>query len=270
MKSPLLLIAFFVATVPVVPAQQCETDDLQLSVSPEVALPGEVIELSLTNTSATCTYFLQTSCVTNEIHSDECDGDLFFLDGCTPGVTSVLPGATVTQEWDQTIGGLGQVADGVFAFPVRSFSEAGMLVELCVTVQVGTSCADPISYGAGTPGTGGFVPSFSTIGGPPSLGSERFGVAVTGGAGGAPAVIFAALGPADVGGLLVDPTQIVLTTVVLLSAGGPGQGIVLLDVPVPDKPALLGLEVFFQGVVADVGAPGGLAFTDGVRQTICE
>lgn len=272
MKTVLLLAVALTAVVAPTEGQNCHPhpDDLVLVVTPAVATPGEIVEVSVTNNSAACTYSYETICLLQSVHSGDCDGDKFLFAGCGHGPTAIAPGETATGQWDQTVGGGAHAPDGGYAFPIVLLADTGLIVELCAHVQIGTACTDPVSYGTGTAGSGGFVPSISTIGGPAALGSDTFGAAVTGGLGGAPSLVLVSLAEIDLPPFLVDPTAIAVSALLVLSDGDPGQGIGLLDLPVPPNPALLGLEIFLQGIVADGGAAGGLAFTDAVRTAICE
>ena len=256
---------------------QCLEDpanDLQLLVTPTLAAAGQPVMVSLTNTSSSCTYQLPTTgCVFLSVKSEKCDGDTKFAPACLAALFAVPPGVTVVGVWDQLDDSGVQVADGLYAFEVDVITPSGASLELCPSVQIGTGCVSPFNYGQGTPGSGGNIPNLSGIGGFPHVGSTSFGVAVTNGLGGANSTVVASLSEASLGlgfgTILIDLSQTVLTVLLPLSPGGPGQGIGLLTTPVPSLPGLIGLEVFFQAVVDDPAAAAGLALTQGVRIAIC-
>jgi hypothetical protein len=278
MKLPLLLVLAAAAPLEAPLAQGCAPDpaaDLQVAVTPTLALPGQTVQVALTNLSAGCTYSLPTSCVFASVHPDACDGDPVFTPGCFTALTPIPPGATVTMSWDQ-LDDLGQqVADGLYTFAVDVLGPTGATTSLCPVVQVGTSCTKPAHYGAGSPGTGGLTPAISSLGGYPQIGNGDFDVAVTNAVGGAVAVCVGSLAPASLdlgfGTVLVDPGPIALASLLALSGspGVPGQGIGILDVPVPNQPGLVGAEVYFQWVVGDAASSGGLSLSEGLRVAIC-
>lgn len=257
-------------------ASQCTEDpaDLSLTVTPTQAAAGQPFTATLTNQSAGCTYELPLAgCTITWVAIEDCFGDTALFPICPPGPTPLGPGQSVVEVWDQTNDFGEQVDDGLYWIKVDAVTPSGALLELCAPVQVGFGCVSPFAFGSGSAGTDGFVPSLSAIGGTASLGSTSFGVALTNGLGGANAFVLASLAQASFdlgfGTILIDTGQLVLNTVLPLSAGDPGQGIGLLTVPVPSNPALVGLEVFFQGAVPDAGAAGNFALTPGLRVVVC-
>ena len=278
MRPSLLSVALLVAPALPTHAQDCTPvplADLQLVVSPTLAQVGQPVELTLTNLSTECTYTLPSTCLFTKVSSEDCEGDDAFFPPCGGASQSLLPGASVSATWDQTTQGGLQVPEGLWAFTVPVSASDGQVGKLCALVQVGTSCASPFAYGVGTTGTGGNVPSLSTLGGPPSLGNADFQVAVTNGVGGSTAIALVSLAQAaiqlDAGTLLVDPVLLFLVDPFALSgaSGAPGQGIGFLPLPIPDAPGLVGLELFFQAAVVDLAASGGFALTQGVHAAVC-
>jgi hypothetical protein len=127
-------------------------------------------------------------------------------------------------------------------------------------------------YGPGTAGTLGITPVLSgagnaAIGGVASLVFDRGlgGTAGLLGIGDGPASRIAL--PAAGGTLYVNPT-----TILFLLLGGadgvPGAGTLVLQVPVPANPNLLGLNANFQGVFLDSGAVGGISMSNALETWI--
>ena len=152
------------------------------------------------------------------------------------------------------------LAYGAYGFGVHSY------------VQSGGS-----STGPGWPGTGGFVPLASTFGGEPYGGNAAFGLSLTNAAGGLSAILAAGDVPGPVGlpgvpgaTLWVNPflsSQLLLIEG-MTSAGGPGQGSWSIPAPIPFTPSFAGVHVFAQFGIADPGAAGGLALSNGLRLSV--
>ena len=278
MRTPTLAAVLLLGCALEARAQDCVPDplaDLQLEVVPSTAPLGEPVTLTLTNTSSTCTYTLPTSCLFNKVAAQECDGDLAYHPPCAAGPQPLGPGASVSAVWDQTYFSGLQVPEGVWALSIPVQVPGALTGALCAQVQVGFGCASPVAYGLGSAGSGGQVPNLSSLGGAPALGNADFQLALTNGLGGASAVVLGSLAPAQLelgfGSVLIDPELVFLSSALALSgaAGVAGQGIGFLATPIPDAPALLGLELWFQAAVLDPAAVGGLALSQGVRAALC-
>lgn len=275
--GPLLALTCTALALPATTAAQCTPDvsDLVLFVTPSVAQPGEAVQIFLANTSTECTYWLPTSCLFVAVHVDDCGGDFFVLEGCDNTETSLPPGAVLEQDWGQFWFGGTPVDSGLYAFPVVVKGPELFQTQLCGFTQVGTGCVQPFAYGTGSPGSGGFVPGLSTLGGLPQFGNQDFAVAVTGGLGGAGSAVLVSLLSDSLdlgfGTALVNLNALVLAAPLGLSGtpGQPGAGIGILPLPIPNAPSYAGLELFFQAAVLDPGAGGGLALTDAVRIALC-
>ncbi len=125
---------------------------------------------------------------------------------------------------------------------------------------------DLASYGAGCPGTGGFVPVLSTPSTPAAGGPLT--IVIEDGLGGATALLLFGTAKANlpIGGggcaLLIAP---VLPPQVFLPLGGvgPGNGTVTLPGVLPASTS--GFTFTMQAFVADVGTPDGFAAANGLR-----
>ncbi len=127
-------------------------------------------------------------------------------------------------------------------------------------------CGGHVSnYGAGCPGTGGFVPKF-TLQGCPANGYDVV-LDVGGGNGGALVFLFLGLGPAALpmgGGCTLNVFPLFPTPIgpFPLSAGGPGAGAIQFPVLVPTTVTADVGTVYLQAFVSDPGAPGGTGFSN--------
>jgi len=129
--------------------------------------------------------------------------------------------------------------------------------------QYADSLHVPTEHGAGTAGSGGFVPRIHALE-PPQLGQEDLTVAVDGALGGAPALLlFSATAPSagvlrDGATLYADLAGAGVRQVAQLDGLGPGQGWGSVVLPIPGG-AVAGAPFTAQWVVFDSGAPGRLA-----------
>jgi len=120
-------------------------------------------------------------------------------------------------------------------------------------------------YGAGLAGSGGVLPTLA-LNGCPDLGTSP-SLVLAGGLGGAPALLLLGTAAESLpkwgGTLLVAPT---LSVLLPLSgpAGVPGAGGATLVVHVPALPSLVGQSARLQLLVADAGAPAGVALSAGL------
>src|SRR5262245_53052229 len=81
--------------------QACGLPGVTVSVSPDCATPGQVIQVTLTNNSnQVITLF--SSCVYTNVHpSADCTGTPVFSPICLAVLTPIPPGQSKTQSWDQ-------------------------------------------------------------------------------------------------------------------------------------------------------------------------
>lgn len=127
------------------------------------------------------------------------------------------------------------------------------------------------TYGHGTPGSGGHIPSISgsgnaSIGGPLSIDLAN-------GLGGALGLL--ALGfhgpasiPIDGGALLVQPALQLLPIRLGGAQGSPGAGSTSVPLPVPPNLSLIGTRTSFQARLLDPGASAGASLTGGLEAWI--
>jgi len=131
--------------------------------------------------------------------------------------------------------------------------------------ELGACFGSSSSYGAGAPGSGGFVPLLAASGCPDAGGVLT--VSLAQGLGGAPAWLAAGAQALDLpflgGKLLVQP-QLLFPAVLGGASGAPGAGAAALALPIPDDPSLSGASAFLQGFVLDPGAGALGALTAGL------
>ncbi|MHC5066377.1 MAG: hypothetical protein ACYTG5_20675 [Planctomycetota bacterium] len=127
-------------------------------------------------------------------------------------------------------------------------------------------------FGEGSAGSGDLTPRLHgtdslTLGG-------TFTLSITNGVGGAFGLL--ALGgpnsktaiPIAGGNLLINPIDRILPLKLEGPLGAPGAGSLRINCPIPDEPALLGFNINMQALFIDPGAPGSIAWTNGVEAWI--
>ncbi|MSR46141.1 MAG: hypothetical protein EXS13_03600 [Planctomycetes bacterium] len=125
------------------------------------------------------------------------------------------------------------------------------------------------TYGTGTPGSGGFVPSIELVGSP-CIGDDVW-LQIRDGLGGAPAFLLIGFGrdnfPYAGGSLLVA-----ITTVFTPTLGGTpgiaGAGMLNVTAAIPDDPAIIGVVFDFQVLVTDAAAVQRVALSNGAELVI--
>ena len=132
-------------------------------------------------------------------------------------------------------------------------------------------CPDPIHYGNGSAGSGGFVPTIETIA-PARTGSPHFGIQIEDGLGGALCFLYVGFSELDIQGngwsLLVNPAF--RFRLKLQGAHGvPGDGHLTLPSELPDDPLLDGFSIFLQALIIDSGSQGNVSNTDGLEVIFC-
>ena len=132
-------------------------------------------------------------------------------------------------------------------------------------LELGACHGAAATYGQGLAGSGGAVPALA-LSGCPDLGLSS-GLAIGGGLGGAPALLLVGTATQSLpkwgGTVLVSPF---LSVFLVLSgpAGVPGAGGASLTLHVPSSPGLDGALAYLQVLVADPGAPAGVALSAGL------
>ncbi|MBK9385361.1 MAG: exo-alpha-sialidase [Planctomycetes bacterium] len=124
------------------------------------------------------------------------------------------------------------------------------------------------SYGAGTSGTGGWVPALRAVGQPWPGGTMRLDLSQARGA--APAVLLlGASGRAalsfDFGTMLVAPPWFQVPLALAGAPGVAGAGSISLSAPLPNLQALLGTALQLQAAILDPQGNAGLALSAGLE-----
>jgi len=133
-----------------------------------------------------------------------------------------------------------------------------------VRVYSGACLGSATPFGSGLGGTGGFVPGLSAQGCPGR--TALFGITIDQVLGGARGFLLLAFTPSSVpfagGTLYVLPPWILQG--ISTPGGGPGNGRLVVNVIVPDNPALVNVQLYAQAVFVDAGAVRGLSLTNGL------
>ncbi len=126
------------------------------------------------------------------------------------------------------------------------------------------------TYGAGTAGLGGFVPSAALSGSP--VIDEDVTLSIRDGLGGAPALLITGFARASIpfagGSLLVATPWIMVNVTLVGTLGVAGAGALDVSDTLPDDPAIVGFVVDFQVLVADPAAAKKLALSNGAELVI--
>jgi cytochrome c peroxidase len=124
----------------------------------------------------------------------------------------------------------------------------------------------PQITGAGVAGSGGVIPQPVALE-PPLAGNSNFTLGLTGGLGGANAVLV--IDNQDPGtGPGIPATAFFARRQVTLGGAGNGNGFASATVPIPNDVALLGMTLWGRWYVTDLSAPGGVAVTPAFRFTV--
>ncbi|MBL8858458.1 MAG: hypothetical protein JNL28_08145 [Planctomycetes bacterium] len=131
----------------------------------------------------------------------------------------------------------------------------------------------PLAFGAGSPGTNGFVPRMVATE-PPAVGNAGFTLAVDRANGGRDGILVLSSVPEPFGtpfqgvSLHVGLSNIIaLVRVGPLSGVGPGNGFGSATVAIPNNPALVGTSVFAQWFVFDLTPGARFASSEGLAMT---
>ncbi len=131
----------------------------------------------------------------------------------------------------------------------------------------------PEVFGAGFPGTGGFVPQI-LANNQMVTNNPDFRVGVANGLGGAPAALLLALDRSAPGTMFgsvpihVDLAQFVTSVPLVLTGAAPGSGVATWKLPIGDDPGAVGLQLTGQWLVADPISPQGVSSSSGATWTV--
>jgi sugar lactone lactonase YvrE len=127
-----------------------------------------------------------------------------------------------------------------------------------------------LPYGAGLAGSGGFVPKLRGLFAPcPGVTAAIEMEDIRGGAFGSLAWgLSSAAVPFKQGQFLVGLGPPGGLIPLVFPGTGPGGGALTLDFTLPDLPSLSGLSLYLQVLVADPGAPAGVALSNGLEELI--
>jgi hypothetical protein len=153
----------------------------------------------------------------------------------------------------------------IFAVPGGWTDACALGVSGDMFVRARVLTEGPTGYGAGTPGTGGLVPSIDSKGAW-MIGSGSFAVTCASVAAGAPGFLGYSTSPAALplfgGTVLINPAGVGAS---FLPVAADGAGKASVPAPIPGgNPGLIGLHLFFQYGFLDGGAPGSVSMSAGL------
>lgn len=126
------------------------------------------------------------------------------------------------------------------------------------------------SYGAGVAGTGGVTPELRAIFSP--CAGQEIGIEFKDFLGGTMSYFFVGFAPAaypTLGGtVLVDVALPHVMIPIPMPGANAGEGDLTLAFDVPELPGIVGLNIYYQALAADPGAPFGVSFSNGLHETI--
>lgn len=191
------------------------------------------------------------------------------VDGATHDGWATLTGGPASLEFGIAVAGIGSI-DG----DARSEVVVGSTGDSTV-YAFGEFCSAPTAYGVGKAGSGAVLPRLSASGGPAEPGNADFTINLSGGLGGANALLILGLAPSSVqapwGRLLVDVAgpHLMIPFVLTGAAGGFGAGTANVPLPIPADVGTARFDVYFQAIVFDSGAAAGVSHSRGLKVEVC-
>lgn len=162
-----------------------------------------------------------------------------------------------------------------FAAPLGSDVEVGFVLNTSKVLNgVLPSCPFPTTYGSGTAGSGGFVPTMGFLGGAPRKQNDGFALTVDGVVGGAFGYVFVGFGPASfplgTGTGLIDPFLPYFSFLVVADGtpGAPGAGTATLPLPVLSN--YVGITIYAQSAMVDFGLPDLIVLSNAITTKFCQ
>ena len=214
--SPWIALALVAPAIlaPLARAQQsCGIPGVTVTVSPECALPGQTIQVTLTNNSNQV-ITLPSSCVYSNVHpSSGCTGQPVFSPFCLAVLTPVPPGQSKTQPWDQKDDNGLQVPDGTYSIAI-DYLGGGCCASVTIGRVVSVYCTPKVN-------SQGCTPRIATTGTPSATSPTPFQVKATQVINNKQGMLFYGFGQAAVpfqGGFLCVESPI--TRLLAMSTGG--------------------------------------------------
>lgn len=244
---PLALCAPAAAQAP------CGLPGVTISVSPQSAAPGELIEVTLRNDSGS-TIQLPSSCLYTSVNAGDCSAEAVFTPACAEVLVPIPTGTSHTATWKQNDNGGAQVPAGTYSFTVGYLDKSGAGHKCCAKVAIGggpPACGAFSIYGAGCAGSTALLPKLSGAGCPAP--GEMVKIGLVGGPPSAPAFLGFGFG--------TDPFPV---TPLCNAEIGPFSGVLL---PVPLSPAgtfelgfdlpagFSSVSITMQTLIVDLAAP---------------
>ncbi len=143
-----VLARSFVLVFAVVPAAAqvpCATQGVTATVSPQIAAPGQVVLVTLTNDS-NAVINLPSSCTYTSVFAGAtCSGTAVFSPLCLAVITPIAPGQSHSMPWNQTDNNGQPVASGTYSVAIQYWDAAFTnLVTCCPSLTITSgSCTGP-------------------------------------------------------------------------------------------------------------------------------
>lgn len=276
MNSMLCALAFLFGSPPAGGGGCDAVADLAVTVTPNPAAPGQVVTIKLSNQGSACTYAV-SFCLAVFVREHDCDGPLVDFNPCVfPTEVQLGPGESFTSPWAATGSGGAPLPAGHYAIPIAVWNPAvGGAWTVCAELDLGHPANCPtLAFGAGKPGSAGIVPRVTTVGGPAVLGNAAFRLRVDRAPEGTQGLLLIGAAPGSLsapwGTLLVDLAQPYLAVpIALADSFFIGQPFADVPLPIPNQPALAGIQAHAQALLADAGAAHGISHTAGLTATVC-
>lgn len=142
MMSLLVSFGVLVLAVPTLAQTACGTPGVTVTVSPPVAAPGQVVDVTITNGSSQV-ITLPSSCVYVGVHANSaCVAPSVSIPACLFILVPIAPGQSATMPWFQTDDNGVQVPSGAYSFQVWYWDPGfANLVTCCAPLTITDPCA---------------------------------------------------------------------------------------------------------------------------------
>jgi len=242
---------------------------IDLTVTPANATPGQMVTVKLTNNS-NATWTLPTLCVFRSVHETGCQDTAVLNLFCGGSLVSVAPGQSVSQTWDQLDDNGGQVDRGTYAFRASIFDPSFTMRTFCAQVDISSCSTPPTHYGPSSAGQNGQSPMIG-FKQDPKIGTVNFELRLADGIPTGNAIVLLGIPdqtgtPVGWGTVLLDTNLPIISSPVI---GLDGQGNAVLPAVIPNDASLIGGTVGLQLATLDPSSTGNIAHSRGLSITIC-
>lgn len=136
MRCKLAVLGSLALALPAPAQEPCGIRGVFVTVSPEVAAPGEVVEITLTNNSDKPISLPNSSTYEGVFSGSACTGTSVFNPISLTMILEIPPGESIMRSWDQMDDSGRQVPDGTYSFDVRYLSTNSLVLACCPEVTI--------------------------------------------------------------------------------------------------------------------------------------